>query len=135
MPPLHLIVCAASGGALGAACRFGLSWFLQNSPRLQGLNPYLATSLINVVGCLGIGWLLGGDVLTSLQSALNLQHADTLRVLLAMGFLGGFTTFSAFGYEALSLLQDVGPGRALFYTFAQVGLGFGAVVIGAKLAS
>ncbi len=52
--------------------------------------------MVNIIGCLALG----------LMSELISSHASVLRILLLTGFLGGFTTFSAFSFDAMLLLQQ-----------------------------
>ena len=100
---LHYLLIAA-GGALGASARFALSGAVQ---RAAGAEFPLGTLAVNVLGCAGIG-LLGG--LASGSEGLR----EELRLFAAIGFLGGFTTFSTFGYETFLLLgaRSVGPALA-----------------------
>mgnify|MGYP001082869633 CR=1 FL=1 len=93
----HVAVLAsiAAGGALGACARFGVGLALPTPP---GGFP-LATWLINIVGCVLIGVLM--VVITELGSAHRL-----VRPFLGVGVLGGFTTFSTYVLEALSLARD-----------------------------
>jgi len=85
------------GGFLGSVMRYWLGGFLnQLSPR--ALFPY-ETLVINVSGCLGIGLLAG---LAEFRGVLSPE----LRLFLMVGILGGFTTFSTFGYETFQLLRE-----------------------------
>ncbi|MBD8507492.1 CrcB family protein [Hoyosella sp. G463] len=87
------IAVVSLGGALGAASRHGLSLLL---PHAGGF-PW-ATLLVNVSGCLAIGALI--VVLTEALTAPPLA-----RPFLGTGFLGGYTTFSAYAGEAEGLLS------------------------------
>ena len=81
------------------------------------------TLTVNILGCLFIG-LLGG-----LSESRNLLSQEA-RALLLIGVLGGFTTFSTFGYETVQLLRD-GQSLAAFSNIGlQVCLGLAAVWIG-----
>ncbi len=87
--------------------------------------PY-GTLTVNVIGCLFIGFLVG---LAETRQVLNPET----RGLLLVGFLGGFTTFSAFGYETFSLARD-GQSLAAFSNVAlQIAVGLGAVWLGYSL--
>lgn len=112
------------GGALGAAARFLLG--LQIQEAAPTLFPY-GTLTVNVLGCLGIGLLTEG------ASVAN-WLPPPVRVPLVVGFLGAFTTYSAFGYEAIRLFRDGFAGLALGYVAATTVLGFGAVGLGILLA-
>ncbi len=87
---------AALGGALGALARWGVAEAL---PRDDGGWPW-ATLLVNLTGCLLIG------VLTGVLAGRTPEPAWA-RPFLAVGVLGGFTTYSAFAVEAV-LLADAG---------------------------
>ena len=112
------------GGFLGSIVRFQLGgWILQYSA--GGRFPW-STFLINVLGCLTIG-LLGG-----LSERRDCFSSDT-RLFLFTGILGGFTTFSAFGYEGVHLLRRSEPAMALFYVSMSVICGLAAVWLGVRL--
>lgn len=97
---------------------------------LAGLFPVRAlpwgTLLVNVVGCLAIGILFA---VFEEQRVLPAQW----RIALVGGFLGGFTTFSAFGLELFELIQEGQWPAALLYAVASLCLGVLAVVAGATL--
>lgn len=88
--------------------------------------PY-ATLIVNVLGCFCIGLAL-----PSIDKAAVL--APGIRLLFVVGFLGGFTTFSAFGNESISLLRS-GAVMALVNVAANVALGLAAVIAGRALAA
>ena len=91
--------------------------------------PYAATTLVNVLGCIAIGWFFASGHFDS-----DTPTNEAWRIFLVVGFLGGFTTFSAFGYETLLLWQAEGPNAAVAYLLLQLSLGLGAVFLAAKLA-
>jgi len=93
------------GGALGTGARYGLVTHLQSSP-LTGF-PY-GTLAVNLIGCLVIG------VLSSTLADTTGTRAD-LKLALMVGVLGGFTTFSSFGLETVTLLQTGATGMAALY--------------------
>jgi CrcB protein len=109
------------GGALGSMARYGVGLAVHSTTF-----PY-ATLIVNVVGCLCIGFAL-----PSVEKAAVLSHE--MRLLLVVGFLGGFTTFSAFGSESIALIRSGMP-TALFNVAANVLLGLAAVVIGRAVAA
>ena len=84
------------GGGLGAAARYWLSGFVYRF--LDPVFPY-GTLCVNVLGCFIIGLLM------SLFEERFVVQAS-LRTFLTIGFLGGFTTFSTFSYETVSLMQS-----------------------------
>lgn len=118
------ILAVAVGAAIGANLRFGLaSWA---ASRLGTAWPY-GTFLINVLGCLLIGMLLT-------LAATRMPLSEPMRLLLITGLLGGFTTFSTFGYEAFALITAGNWLAAALYVGASVVVGLLAVVLGAGLA-
>jgi CrcB protein len=119
------ILLIAAGGAAGALGRYGLAGWAQ---RLHGGTFPVGTLAVNVLGCLLIGWLV-----TALSGPLLLR--EELRAALLVGFLGGFTTFSTFGYETMSMASSGQRGAALLNIGAEVGLGLLAVWIGMRLAA
>ena len=117
MPKLILI---ALGGCAGAVSRYLLSGLAH---RWTGSTFPLGTLLVNVLGCLAIGALMS---LIQDRSVFG----PNVRFLLVVGFLGSFTTFSAFGYETMELLSDRQLGTAALNAFANCGLGLAAVLLG-----
>jgi len=112
------------GGGLGSVFRYLTSLLTQ---KFYTQSFPLATFLVNVLGCFLIGLLIGfSDKLFS-------SNAD-LRLLFITGFCGGYTTFSAFGYENIQLLQNNQLGLALTYIGLSVLLGLLAVWFGLFLA-
>ncbi len=83
----------AVGGALGACSRYFVSLWVAS--RLGADFPY-GTLLVNVVGCFIIGAFL---TLTTERIIVN----PYWQLIITVGFLGGLTTFSSFGYETLRL--------------------------------
>lgn len=77
---------------------------------------------MNVAGC-----FLLGLATPILQASIATPEA---RAFVAVGVLGGFTTFSTFSFEAMALVQDGQWARAASYTFGSVGLGLIAVFAG-----
>jgi CrcB protein len=110
---------AALGGALGALARWGLAEALPHSP---GGWPW-ATLLVNLAGCLLIGVLLA--VLLA-----RFPESPWLRPFLAVGVLGGFTTYSTFAVDVLRLTGSGRPALAVAYVLASVLGGVAAVVVG-----
>lgn len=110
------------GGMLGSMARFGLAGLMHRLAGPHNTFP-IGTLTVNLVGCLLIG-LLGG-----LMDARGLLGPQA-RLLLMVGVLGGFTTFSSFGYETMSLLREGDLLRALLNVGVQVVVGLLAVWAG-----
>ncbi len=119
VPLLPLMLVVAVGGALGSLARYGVAVAL---PHGRAELP-LATLLVNVLGCLLLGLLVGA-----------LPHSRWLRPLLGTGVLGGFTTFSTFALETDRLL-DRAPAVAVLYVALSLLLGLMAAVLGLRAAS
>ncbi|MGI9246517.1 MAG: fluoride efflux transporter FluC [Steroidobacteraceae bacterium] len=100
----------AFGSGLGGAARLFASTLVS---RVTGTAFPWGTLAVNVAGCLLVGAL--GALF---EPASPLHVRQDLRVLLIVGVLGGFTTFSAFSFEALLLVQRVAPAAAAAYVVA-----------------
>ncbi len=111
------------GGGLGSCLRFLISKsFNSYFPHF-----YLGTFLVNVIGCLIIGLVLG----LSFKSN-YLTQSQTL--LLSTGFCGGFTTFSAFAFEKHTLLKAGELFHFSLYTLSSIAVGLIAVALGLWIA-
>ena len=117
------LLLVAAGGALGSALRYGTSLALHHHRTLWPLG----TLTVNLAGCFAIGLLMG-----LYQDRMALSEAA--RMFLVVGLLGGFTTFSAFGYEAVELVRRGAAATALLYAAASVGGGLVAAAGGLWLA-
>ena len=95
------------GGGIGSMIRYGSNVAIGNKPF-----P-LATLLINIVGSLLIGAVIG-------LSIKNETFSNNWKLFLATGICGGFTTFSAFSLENMGLLQSGRIGIALTYIIISV---------------
>ena len=115
-----MIWLVALGGALGSVSRFLLGPALQRA--FNATFP-VGTLFINVVGSLILGFVLG-------LAAEGVDVRPEARAFIAIGFCGGFTTFSTFSYEAVRLLEDGEGSRAALYILASVVLSVGAAFIG-----
>ncbi len=117
---MRMLLLASAGGAIGAGARWWVTqWFAA-----KGWAAYpWATLLVNVTGSALMGLLVG--LLMSRPA-----HSPELRVFLATGILGGYTTFSAFSLEVWQLAERGEVGAAVAYVaasivMAMVGLGIG----------
>lgn len=119
------LLLVGGGGFLGSVARYYLTgWATQVSH--AGRFP-VGTLVVNVTGCLLIGLLAG-----------LAEHAHLLsppsRLFLLTGFLGGFTTYSAFAYETYFLGREHMALAALANIALQLLLGLGAVLLGSWIA-
>ena len=112
-------LAVAIGGAFGSSLRFAVGRAL--TPSGAGI-PW-GTVAVNLLGCLLIGLLVG-------WSEQNGGLGDNLRALAVAGFLGGFTTFSAFGLETVVLAREAGTAPSLAYFSLQIVGGLLLVVLG-----
>lgn len=111
------------GGFLGAITRFGLYQFQKSS---SFLNWPWATLTVNVVGCFLIGLFLS----LNQKSLINM---DSITLFFVIGFLGSFTTFSAFGLESYRMYLDQEWISVLVNIGLNMGLALMAVGLGAAL--
>ena len=118
-----IYLAVALGGALGALSRFGIGQWLADSGYAH-LHP--ATFLVNVVGALLIGVLFVG--------AERFTLSEPARLGMSVGFLGAFTTFSAFSLQLLTDIQEGQVLRAVFYASATVFLCLISCLVGMELA-
>jgi CrcB protein len=122
---MQIVVLVGAGGMVGAVMRYlvgrgvfvatGATWF-----------PY-GTLAVNVTGCFLIGFLAG------FAEARQTLSPET-RAFLLVGILGGFTTFSAFGLETVSLVRQGEVAAGLGNIALQLILGLAAVWVGLTIA-
>jgi CrcB protein len=116
-------VVVGVGGALGAIARYYTTDWVRTA---LGAEMPWGTLAVNVLGSLLLGFLF-----------VWLEHrapSNVSRELLAIGFLGSFTTFSTFSYETVALVRAGESLRAGGYALGSVLLGVMAVLVGAGLA-
>lgn len=117
------ILLVAAGGAVGSVCRYLVG---VGALRLLGPSFPWGTLTVNVVGCFGIG-VLAELIVTRFGAS-----AD-LRLLLITGFLGGFTTFSAFALDAVSLFERGAAFSSFVYLASSIVVSIAATVAGMLL--
>jgi len=112
-------------GAIGTLARYGLQGLIQ--VRAATTFPY-GTLLVNLSGCFLLG-LIG-------QFTLNrVVISPDWRIAIAVGFFGGYTTFSSFGWETAKMLEEGDWLHATAYVTASVAAGLLLSVAGIKLAN
>ena len=118
----HLLL-AAAGGAIGAGARH-----LVAHAALRILGPHFpwGTPIVNVVGSFLMGLLVAA-------LALRFNLNNEMRIFLATGVLGGFTTFSAFSLDVVNLIERHAQGPAAVYVLASVVLSVGGLFAGLSL--
>ena len=87
------ILFVGIGGALGAISRFGVNELFENH---LSLSSTLGTLAANIIGCFFIGMFIG----------MSLPIKDTAYYFFVIGFLGSFTTMSAFSYQTIMLINS-----------------------------
>lgn len=117
---LKTIIYIAIGGAIGSILRYLTSVLVA---KYWSNHFPLATLITNVIGCFLIGLLIG------ILEKNNLANSN-LKWFLITGFCGGFTTFSTFGYENISLFQNNNSALAFGYIALSIILGLFAVWLG-----
>ena len=116
------LIQVAAGGALGASARY---LTLVGATRLFGLGFPWGTLIVNVVGSFLMGVLI-----------VMLAERDAMRFapFLTVGLLGGFTTFSAFSLDAVTLVERGQVGAAAGYVGASVAVSITALMLGLWIA-
>ena len=117
---MRLVLLAALGGALGTMARY---LTVAAATRVLGPDFPWGTFAVNIGGSLAIG---------ALMAAIGQWWGGSadLRVLLVTGFLGGFTTFSAYSFDILQLIERRAMLEALLYAFGSVFFSLLAVAAG-----
>jgi len=121
---MTMFLYAAIGGAIGAAARYGVN---VTAPKLLGHGFPWATMIVNVAGSFVMGLLIA-------IMALAWNTSQEMRVFLATGVLGGFTTFSAFSLDFVALYERKEYGLAFGYAGSSVVMSLIAVFAGLYLA-
>jgi CrcB protein len=119
---MKIILVIGIGSFIGGISRYLLTQFIQN--KFLSTYPF-GTLCVNIIGCLLIGVVFG----LSERGNISMEW----RLFLATGILGGFTTFSSFSNETVSLLRDGQYWFAFSYVGASVLIGLIATIIGISL--
>ena len=118
---MHKLILVGLGGFIGAVLRYLISGCVQNLTQSVAF-PH-GTLAVNIMGCFLIGIF---SHLVDSQAGMTAE----IRLLLMVGILGSFTTYSTFSNETINLLQD----QRLFLAFLNVAthiiLGLSAVILG-----
>ncbi|MFN2098656.1 fluoride efflux transporter CrcB [Altererythrobacter sp. MF3-039] len=125
LSPIAATLHVALGGAIGAVLRYQLgrgmtAWL---GPQTVMSFPW-ATLAANVIGSLAMGLLFGW------MAKQGPTDGEQMRLLLGVGVLGGFTTFSAFSLEMMMLIERGEPMTALSYALVSILAGLTALYIG-----
>jgi len=126
------IVLVAFGSAIGGLTRWGVT---VGAGRLLGTAFPFGTFVINISGSLFLGWFTTvlAERLPPGAHAWRIRP-DDLRLMIAVGFTGAYTTFSTFEYESHQMLDDGDGLAAATYVAASVFIGLVAVRLGVMLA-
>jgi CrcB protein len=115
------LLLVGTGGAIGSICRYLLGGWVYTA---MGKPEFpFGTFVVNMIGCLLIG------LFNEYAEARQLVAAH-FRLLMVVGFLGGFTTFSSFGYETVELIREGEPAYAAINAIAQVVIGVCGCALG-----
>lgn len=115
------ILIVGFGGMIGSILRFVLALLIRPT------NFPIATFAVNIIGCFVIGIVMG---LAARSGAFD----DNWKLFLATGICGGFTTFSAFSYECIQLMDQQRYATMFAYISLSVVLGLAATFAGVQLA-
>lgn len=118
-------LAVGAGGCVGALLRWSLAGAVQRLAA-EASFPW-GTFVVNALGCFVIGFVVE---LSELRGGLGMPS----RLFLLVGVLGGFTTFSTFGYETVALFRESSTGLALANAAGQLALGLAGVWAGMMLA-
>ena len=103
------LILVASGGALGAVLRY----LLTNLSKTLFVSSIYGTISVNIIGSFLIGYLITSNVANNLSE-------NFIKFFLIIGLLGSFTTFSAFSYEVLDLINSKKYASSLTYVFISI---------------
>jgi CrcB protein len=119
---MKIILAVGLGSFIGGICRYLVTLFIQN--KFLTTFPF-GTMFVNVLGCFLIG------VIYALSDRGSLS--PLWRMFLATGMMGGFTTFSTFSNETVSMLRDAEYVPAFSYIAFSIIIGLAATIGGISL--
>ncbi len=140
MSPRQLVLLLLAG-ALGTLARYGLILLIG---RAVSLKFPLGTLIINIIGCFlfGVVWMLATDpaaqsgLMDGLDAGMDPRSAGVWRLtagtrdIILIGFMGAFTTFSTFAFDAQHLWRSGSYGAAVGYVLASNVVGIGGLLAG-----
>lgn len=118
------LIYVAIGGALGSVARYLMQSLVGH---YAGSNFPYGTMIVNITGSLIMGVLAGwlGRTMP--------DHAQNIRLFFAVGVLGGYTTFSSFSLEAITLMEEGRWAAMTAYVGCSVVLSLGGLLVGLRL--
>ena len=120
-PSVRNPVAVSLGAIAGSLSRYYLSLWM---PQILGLGFPYATLLVNLSGSLAMG------IIATLVLERVFIIAPEIRLLMAIGFLGSFTTFSSYELDTINLLRNFGWQKAFLYWFGSAIGGFLCLYLG-----
>lgn len=117
---MQSFLLVGAGGALGAMARYGTNIWIGS---LDNGFP-LSTLTINIVGSLAMGLLVG------ILARTTPEYQNEIRLFVAVGIFGGFTTFSSFSLDAIVMAERGQLGLAALYVLLSVALSLVALLVG-----
>ena len=121
---MKTLLAVGLGGLLGSVARYKLGGLVLH--HTAGHRFPVSTFIVNMLGCGLVGLLVG-------IAEHRHELSPTARLFLITGFCGGFTTFSAFGFETMYLLRRDEVGWAVANAALSVSVGVAAVWLGWKV--
>ncbi len=118
------VIYVAAGGALGAVTRYLMMMLIGHN--LGNEYPY-STLIVNITGSFAMGILVGW------LSRILPACAPEIRLFLAVGVLGGYTTFSSFSHDTITLLEEGRIGSMVSYVVLSVTLSLLGLIAGLYL--
>jgi len=113
---MQLVLLIGLGGFLGTIARYSCAQLPFLAPNQKSNNFPFATLLINLIGCFLIGLIYGYFEKQSVNSS-------DWKLIITVGFCGGFTTFSAFSIENIQMIREGHFLTAILYIFSSVLIG------------